>query len=556
VAVVLVGIAASVVFGGRGDATTERGIELAPQPGMGDPLLGLTADQMDRFDAGRIDYGAPLSGDGGLGPIFNKESCGNCHNNPLGGAGTQTVTRFGLSDKGEFDPLERFGGSLLQALTIMEGCEEVIAPEANVIASRLTLGTLGYGLVEAIPDADLLALEQDPPGVSGRAHMVEALEDPGVLRVGRFGWKAQVPTVLTFSGDAARNEMGLTNRLVPTENDPNGIRAPHLEDCDTVDDPEDGPDREGRHFIDRVTDFQRYLAAPPQTPRSGMTGEGIFVSIGCAQCHATDFVTANDDTIEDALRAKAIRPYSDFLLHDMGLAGDAIAQGDAGEQEIRTTPLWGLRHRDPMWHDGRFGGGPFEERVTLAIEEHDAALSEAREAGIIDNWRALSSTDRDLVLRFFDSLGRIEFDADGDDDVERDDFVAFADCFFGAGPYDADHPCAVSDVDQDTDVDAGDYAVFLLAYTGPREDCNDNGELDLTDIIEGTSLDVNRNGIPDECEPCLADVDGSGAVDTGDLVAVLAAWGPCPGCPEDFDGSGVVDTGDLLVVLSTWGPCK
>jgi len=173
---------------------------------MGDPLDGLTAEELARFLDGQVDYNTTLQEADGLGPIFNKESCGNCHNNPLGGTGNQSVTRFGLADKGGFLDLGYLGGSLLQVNAINVGCVETIPPEANVTSLRVTNGMLGYGLVEAILDADLLANETTP-GVSGRAHIVEAFEAPGIDRVGRFGWKAQVPTLLTFSADASLMEM-------------------------------------------------------------------------------------------------------------------------------------------------------------------------------------------------------------------------------------------------------------------------------------------------------------------------------------------------------------
>ena len=86
-------------------------------------------------------------------------------------------------------------------------------------------------------------------------------------------------------------------------------------------------------------------------------------------------------------------------------------------------------------------------------------------------------------------------------------------------------------------------------------DCNANGVHDGTDLAEGTSQDINGNGIPDECE-CLGDIDGNRVVNLGDLVAVLAAWGPCDECPEDIDGNGTVDFVDVLAVLSAWGPCE
>ncbi len=306
------------------------------QPKMGDPLPGLTEDELQRFLFGQQKFNTPLLEEEGLGPIFNKESCGNCHANPLGGTGSQTVTRFGELTKGNFDPLEEFGGSLLQAAAISKDCMEELPPEHNHTALRVTNGMMGYGLVEAIVNEDILAVrDAQSPGVQGMANMVEAFEDPGVPRVGRFGWKAQVPTLETFSADASLNEMGLTNRHIQEENDPNGIRPPDLADCDAVPDPEDsialgnGIDKE---FIDVVTDFHRFLSAPPQTPKSGMTGEALFNQIGCNECHHTSFTTPDDQNLEEAIRNKTVKPYSDFLLHDMGESADFIEQGAAGLQ--------------------------------------------------------------------------------------------------------------------------------------------------------------------------------------------------------------------------------
>ena len=430
----------------------------------GQPLPGLTPAQLLRFTAGKTLFNTGLSAAGGLGPIFNQDSCASCHSNPIGGSGSIVVTRFGLSDlkNGGFDPLADLGGSLLQHSTISTPCAETIPAEANVTANRLTPTILGSGLVESIDDADIQAGETfPPPGVSGRAHIVEALENPGVPRVGRFGWKAQVPTLLTFSGDAALNEMGLTNRLVGTENAPNGDLV-LLASCDTVPDPEDGPDGEGFDFIDRVTDFQRFLAPPPQTPRLGMSGETVFNSIACSSCHTPAFITRDDVALEDALRNKVLRPYSDFLLHDMGQNADFIEQGDAGVRELRTPPLWGIRTRDPIWHDGRVAGGTLDSRVRSAIALHDSLSSEGQVAKRA--FDALSTADQDALIAFFDSLGRAEFDHDGDGDIDLDDHAMFQACFTGPGSfYTADDPCAISDVDRDGDVDDDDFLLFDTA---------------------------------------------------------------------------------------------
>ena len=528
------------------------------QPRMGDAISGLDAAYTARFEAGAQLYNTSLIAEDGLGPIFNKQSCANCHNNPVGGHGSQTVIRFGMEDKKEgFIELEEYGGSLLQVSGIDLACAEELPPMANIVADRLTIGMLGYGLVEAIADADLLALESSGPGVSGRANIVPLLEDPTTTRVGRFGWKSQLATILSFSGDAAREEMGLTNRLIPTENDPNGILPPAISECDTVPDPEDGPDAEGFHFIDRVSDFQRFLAAPPQTPRSGMRGEQLFNQVGCAQCHNASFTTANDPSLEPFLRNKTIRPYSNFLLHNMGLASDFIAQAGAGQYEMRTPPLWGLRTRRPMWHDGRISEGTFTDLITDAIAEHNALLSEGVDSA--QAYDALSSQDKIDVIAFLGSLGRAEFDMNGDESVDLFDLPSVTGCFNGDGTdqYDANSPCAVADIDQDGDVDETDANWFAQALGAPFDtaDCDGDGVLDIVAIASGSAADTDGDGVPDTCSVCPGDFDGDGAVTFPDLVRVLSAWGACAVCPEDLDGNGVVGFPDLVLILSVWGGC-
>ncbi len=433
------------------------------QPRMGQPLDGLTPAQLARFEIGSQEFNRTFQAEEGLGPIMNNTSCGTCHNNPLGGSGSVTVTRAGILDEkgGGFDPLANLGGSLFQQTSINVMCMEVVPPEANIVALRLTPSALGFGLVEAIPDDDIAA-NADPgnpfPGISGAARIVEPVEDPGVDRVGRFGWKAGVATILTFSADASLNEMGITTPFFPDENDPNGVNPPSLGECDMVADPEEDLD-----FLNEITDFQRFLAPPPQTPKSGMTGEAIFASIGCTDCHIPSFQTSNDPGLEDAIRNKTLRPYSNFLLHSMGLLFDGIVDGTAGPDEIRTTPLWGLRVRDPMLHDGSAIGGTFETRVTQAILDHGQVGSEAKAA--VDEFIALSPADQALVVQFLDSLGRAEFDMDGDNDIDPLDFAAFVSCFNGPQGYTPDDHCAISDFNQDTQVDCTDYDAFTKAWT-------------------------------------------------------------------------------------------
>ncbi|MBZ0151179.1 MAG: hypothetical protein K8J09_06565 [Planctomycetes bacterium] len=506
----------------------------APQPKMGAPLAGLTAPQMQRFVDGRVDFTHQTTVGEGLGPIFNQSACSSCHNNPVGGPGSITVTRFGYLDgKGTFDPLASLGGSLLQQLAIDVACQEIVPSAANVTATRVTTSTLGLGLIEAIADADIAANELTPPapGISGRVHWVHELENPtGPLRAGRFGWKAQLATVLSFSGDASQNEMGFTNRLLPTENAPNGNLA-LLAAWDGVADPEDGPDANGLHFIDRITDFQRYLAAPPQTPRAGMAGEAIFNTVGCAACHVRTFTTANDPALEAALRNKIIHPYSDFLVHDMGVAADFIEQGGASGQEVRTPPLWGLRNRDPLWHDGRVAGGTLETRMlgpAGIIFQHAAFGSEA--AASAAAFSNLTTNDQLQVVAFLDSLGRAEFDWNGDNMLDQVDLAAFRDAL-GGGPFTADDPKAIFDIDQNGFVDSVDLAAFATVY---EVDCNGSGGTDLADVLAGLAADSNGNYIPDVCEHCQLDLGFAGG---GSLLLTM--------CGDVMTKAGSVGTFEL-----------
>lgn len=562
---------------------------IVAQPASGEPLLGLTPDQLDRFFIGKERFQHVLTIAEGLGPIWNQDSCGSCHNNPTGGTGTVTVTRAGRLVRGVFDPLADFGGSLFQQESNEEECAEEIPREANVIARRVTNSALCFGLVEAIPDAVLQDLQSNPPNplVRGSVHMVGAFEDPpgSPLRVGRFGWKAQVATVLTFSADASNNEMGLTNRFLPDDQDPNGIFPPSLKDCDAVpDDPYEDSFELGngidKEFIDVVTDFQRFLAAPPQTPMSGMAGEALFMSIGCGDCHFPSFTTADDPELEEALRNKEFRPYGDFLLHHIGGLADNIQQGNAGIGQMKTPPLAGIRTRDPMLHDGRVAGFFFSDRIEISVAYHCYGDSQAATSarlflnGLVPEFcdfnpeippcpdceapaeGGLTAEERTAVIAFLASLGRREFNHadvdDIDDDVELDDFIIFASCF-GGGPYTPDDLCAIDDVDKDTDVDVDDFDVFLTVYTGPKTDCNANGILDLIDIIDGTSEDADGDGHPDEC--CTGDLDGDGTVGATDLLTLLVAWGPNPLHPADLDGNGTVGASDLVALLANWGRC-
>lgn len=457
------GITALLLAGGV-PATAQQAI----QPRMGDPVPGLTASELARFEAGKLAFEHVQSEPEGLGPVMNDTSCVHCHIGPAtGGSSFKTVTRFGIAASGPnpFDPLDNLGGSLQQAMAIPSCTVEVVPPPATLVTLRNTPPCFGFGLVDSVADADIQAREVfPPPGVSGRVNWVTPAETPlGPPRAGRFGWKAQVPTVLTFSGDASMNELGLSNRLFPLDNQPNGP-ATTTGACDTVADPEDGPDVQGFHKIDRMTDFQRFLAAPPQTPKSGMTGETLFDSIGCTKCHVATPFTTVPTVPEAALQNKQIKPYSDFLVHDVG-TGDGIPMGIADGAEFRTTPLWGVRVRasTALMHNGSINGFLPEAGLDAAILAHAGEAAPATAA-----YSALSASDKAKVIQFLMSLGRTEFDADdltAPGQIDETDWFFLRPTVTGPGSfYTADSPEAVADFDQDGDFDLRDIAGFQRAF--------------------------------------------------------------------------------------------
>ncbi len=556
---------------GAGVTATAQFGPVTAQRATGAPIAGLTAAEIERFFIGREAFARDLTEEDGLGPIFNQTACGDCHITPLGGTGTTKVLRAGRQTKGGFDPLDDLGGSLFQLESINPECAEDPPPQANVFTDRVTNGMTGYGLVESILGIHILAVrDAQDISIRGDAHMVGSFEDEEI-RVGRFGWKAQVATLLTFSADAGLNEMGLTNRFLTEENDPNGIDPPSLGDpdfCDTVPDPEDsvalgnGVDRE---FIDVVTDFQRFMTQPPQTPRSGMTGEILFNTVGCADCHHKTFITSDAPALEAALRNKTIHPYGDFLLHDMGANGDGIPQGGASASQLKTAPLWDLRHRISIWHDGRFESGGFDAIVGDAIAAHDDGVNLSQGRFAAQAYAALPAAAQQTVLDFLRSLGQLEFDPNNDDTVTLLDFANFGNpdtfrsCYLSTPT--PDDRCAIHDVDQSGLVDqAVDFATFLTVYTGQLSDCDQNGVLDMIDILDGTAVDADDNGIIDTCEPtCVGDVDGDGMAGITDFMQVLADWGPCAPlpapCESDYNRDGVVGINDMLLALALWGPC-
>ena len=224
----------------------------------------------------------------------------------------------------------------------------------TVVARRAPIPLFGAGLVEAIPDDTILALDdamdRNRDGISGRAAIVEDMAT-GQARVGRFGWKAQHATLLAFSGDAYLNEMGISNDLFPRDY-VFGVSADQMRRCDPMPDPEDKRDRvTGRRGIDNFESFMRLLApvARDTSTDPSRDGERIFAAIGCASCHVPSLTTGQS-------AGPPVRPAPGGAV-----LGSAAARrrhrrryqaGRGGTEEIRTPALWGLRLRRPLLHDG------------------------------------------------------------------------------------------------------------------------------------------------------------------------------------------------------------
>ncbi len=395
----------------------------------------------------------------GLGPLFNAASCQFCHQNPVSGGGSQvSELRAGVRDAyGRFEPprvpIAR-GTVVIEGRTLIndraicpngafpdQEIQQHVPDEANVRTFRLSVSVLGDGFVEAVADELLRAYaarqcRETQGQICGRALEVPVLEAPDRSRIGRFGWKGQQASLLSFSADAYLNEMGITSRLLPDE-------VTKL--CDTVADPEDRPEspaavrraqaqaRAGiarrpkaptpEEFadIDRFARFMRATKAPPRDAVLARTdaarkGSVLFDSIGCATCHARNLVTApagtkingGTFTVPPALGNRLFHPFSDFLLHNVG-TGDGIEiatvehfgkryaymqrEMSPTTDRIRTAPLWGVRTRSRLMHDGA------SLILRDAIDRHAGEAKSAR-----NRYASLSVPEQEALLAFLNSL--------------------------------------------------------------------------------------------------------------------------------------------------------
>jgi len=339
----------------------------------------------------------------GLGPTFNAQSCRECHQNVVTGGASQVAEhRTGRLDaSGGF--FESLGGSLIHSRATHPSIVERVAFEDDVRTFRISTNTLGAGFIECVANETLVAIrDAQPEGLRGTAIMVAVLEAASAPRLGRFGWKNQHASLESFAADAYLNEMGITTPLFPDENTSAGKFVGFGSGYDRVADPED----DGVDVV-AFANFMRSTKAPSRgrITREVIGGERLFNQVGCNTCHVATLRTArpgtriNGDafTVPAALGNKLFHPYSDFLLHDIG-TGDGIPILPGPEfagttNQIRTAPLWALRTRNRLMHDG------------LSFTKQEAIQRHAGQAAAVRNqYNALTDEQRSLVLAFLDSL--------------------------------------------------------------------------------------------------------------------------------------------------------
>ncbi|HEV7376806.1 MAG TPA: di-heme oxidoredictase family protein [Pyrinomonadaceae bacterium] len=356
----------------------------------------------------------------GLGPVYNTQSCAECHQNPVTGAISQiTELRAGHTD-GVGNFIDAAGGSLINDRATNASIQERVPSTAeNIRTFRTSLNILGDGFVEAIDSNTLLGFANSQPGqsggqIAGQFIQVPVLEAPGNVRAGRFGWKNQQASLLSFASDAYLNEQGITNRFNLVENTSLGRfvgfgsgfdPVPDNQPCTNIPNTTCGEDKDDDIAV--FAEFMRATKVPPRDAAVAATadsqaGQSLFNAVGCNICHVASITTAPAGTVINggkftvpaALGNKIIHPYSDFLLHNVG-TGDGVVQngGQSTANKMRTAPLWGVRTRNRLMHDGE------------SLTRSEAVLRHAGEAtGVINNYRSLTATQRNQIATFLNSL--------------------------------------------------------------------------------------------------------------------------------------------------------
>jgi CxxC motif-containing protein (DUF1111 family) len=420
--------------------------------GAGGMLPALSAGQVAAFNAGLDDFQELDTIGSGLGPRFNLDSCAGCHAQPATGGSSPAVnpqisvaTAFGA--RNVVPSFVTLGGPVrearfkykadgtrdggVHALFVISGRQDGTGDATgcpiqqddfagnlarNNVIFRVPTPTFGGGLIEAIPDAAIVAnqqagaLQKAAIGIGGRPHWILPTGDPNRNgndgTIARFGWKAQNKSLLLFAGEAYNVEQGISNELFPTERDETGA-------CQYLAAPNDVTNVDGAGApevlsgIQKFAFFMRLLAAPqpsPDTPGGAASigrGRALFAAVGCALCHTPTLTTGASPIA--ALDRQPANLYSDLLLHHVGATlADDVVQGSAGPDEFRTAPLWGLGQRIFFLHDGR------TTDLLEAIRAHRSAATlryRASEANlVVDRFRALSESQKQDVLNFLRAL--------------------------------------------------------------------------------------------------------------------------------------------------------
>jgi CxxC motif-containing protein (DUF1111 family) len=412
----------------------------------GGALPGLSAGEQAAFDAGKADFIEAEAVADGLGPTMNLDSCGGCHAQPaVGGTSPAANPQLALAAKlgatNAVPPFLSASGPVREARFVRNadgspdggvhavftiagrsdaaGCsiakpDFAAAVAQNNVIFRIPTPLFGVGLIEQIPDSEILANKasnagtKSALGVRGRGNRMVPSQtitaqpnkngNDGTL--GRFGWKAQNKSLLVFAGEAYNVEMGISNELFPTERDETAS-CQFATLPNSVSDLEAATPIEALSSIEKFAIFMRLLAPPapssdtPGGSASVANGKALFATVGCALCHTPTLHTGN--TAVAALRGRNVDLYSDLLLHDMGVGlADGIMQGQAGPRDFRTAPLWGLGQRLFFLHDGR------TTDLRAALIAHQSDRSEAN--GVVYQFTRLLDTDQQDLLNFLRSL--------------------------------------------------------------------------------------------------------------------------------------------------------
>lgn len=376
-------------------AACEQPVEIARDPG--EPLPGLTEEELGRFLLGKAVFGRLTSVEEGLGPSYNQTRCADCHTAPVtGGWGPMdaTLRKARRWENDQCNLLEAEGGDLIQkfatpALAATGFTAEYDPPSASAVVELQALSVFGMGLIEAVPEADILSAadpdDADGDGISGRV----GRDAEG--RVSRFTGKAEWFALYDFIDGALRTELGLTTPKHPVEETLNGVPVPP--DTDPMPEPE--IDDQG---INRLLDFVRFSAPTARAALesaalrdSVAAGERLFEQVGCARCHTPTLRTGPGESA--ALDRKPVPAYTDLLLHDLGPEAAGTCGLGASPSEYRTAKLWGLRFKGRYMYDGRAA------TLLESIQLHGGEGQASRDA-----FNRLGAEDQAKLLRFLTIL--------------------------------------------------------------------------------------------------------------------------------------------------------